>query len=93
LGSGKSTIADLLIGLIKPIDGRILVGRRSPFLGDRGVRLSGSERQRLALARAILSKPSHLILDEATSNLDSERERRGSRQRLRDSTTSSPASE
>ena len=57
----KASAAEFVAGFTEGLD---------TLIGDRGVRLSGGEAQRIALARALLMKPQLLILDESTSSLD-----------------------
>jgi ATP-binding cassette, subfamily C, bacterial len=63
----QASASDFVAGLAHGLD---------TVVGDRGMMLSQGERQRLALARALLRRPSMLILDEATNSLDSENEAR-----------------
>uniref|UniRef100_A0A0D3E6E5 Uncharacterized protein n=1 Tax=Brassica oleracea var. oleracea TaxID=109376 RepID=A0A0D3E6E5_BRAOL len=75
-GSGKHMLS-LLLRFYDPVHGEILLDGVSINMlqvGERGVQMSGEQKQRIAIARAIIKSPAILLLDEATSALDSESE-------------------
>lgn len=69
--AARTASADTFIAELKDAEGRT---GYDAFVGDRGIRLSGGQRQRVAIARVLLKNAPILVLDEATSSLDSESE-------------------
>lgn len=78
LGTGGATEARVIEAATIAHSERFIANKPEGYqtvVGDRGSRLSGGERQRITIARAVLKNPPILILDEATSSLDTESER------------------
>jgi len=78
LGSPNATKEEIITAATVANAHKFIVQKEEGYdtnIGDRGSKLSGGERQRLTIARAVLKNPPILILDEATSSLDTESER------------------